>query len=40
VLAAATTDAAPYLILSALCLVTLWAIAGYKRSAEPVAAER
>jgi MFS family permease len=40
VLAAATTDAAPYLLLSALCLVTLWAIAGYKRSAEPVAAER
>jgi MFS family permease len=40
VLAAATTDAAPYLILSALCLVTLWAIAGYKRSAEPVTAER
>jgi MFS family permease len=40
VLAAATTDAAPYLALSALCLLTLWAIAGYRRSAEPVAAER
>lgn len=40
VLAAATTDAAPYLTLSALCLLTLWAIAGYRRSAEPVAAER
>ncbi|HEY5660288.1 MAG TPA: MFS transporter [Gaiellaceae bacterium] len=40
VLAAATTDAAPYLTLSALCLLTLWAIAGYRRSAAPVAAER
>ena len=40
VLAAATTDAVSYLLLSAICLLTLWAIAGYRRSAEPVAAER
>ncbi len=40
VLAAATTDAVPYLTLSAICLLTLWAIAGYRRSAEPLAAER
>jgi MFS family permease len=40
VLAAATSDAVPYLLLSALCVLTLLAIAGYRRSAEPVAAER
>jgi MFS family permease len=40
VLAAATSDAVPYLALSALCLLTLWAIAGYKGSAEPLTAER
>jgi MFS family permease len=40
VLAEATSDAVPYLLLSALCVLTLLAIAGYRRSAEPVAAER
>jgi MFS family permease len=40
VLAASTSDAVSYLLLSALCLVTLWAIAGYGRSAAPVTAER
>ena len=39
-LAAATSDAVPYLSLSALCLVTLWTIAGYRGSAAPLAAER
>jgi len=39
-LAAATSDAVPYLFLSALCLLTLWAISGYGSSAEPLAAER
>jgi MFS family permease len=39
-LAAATSDAVPYLLLTALCLVTLWAISGYRETAAPVAAER
>jgi MFS family permease len=38
--AAATSDAVPYLTLSGLCLLTLWAIAGYRGSAAPLAAER
>jgi MFS family permease len=39
-LAAATSDAVPYLTLTALCVLTLWAIAGYRGSAAPATAER
>jgi MFS family permease len=39
-LAAATSDAVPYLTLTPLCVLTLWAIAGYRGSAAPVTAER
>jgi MFS family permease len=39
-LAAATSDAVPYLALSAVCLLTLRAISGYRETAAPLAAER
>ncbi len=40
VLASATSDAVPYLALTATCLLTLFAIARYGETASPVAAER
>ena len=40
VLAAATSDAVPYLLLSVLCVLTLLAISGYRETAAPLAAER
>jgi MFS family permease len=39
-LAAATSDAVPYLTLSALCLLTFFTLAGYRGTAAPLAAER
>src|SRR6266571_2903676 len=40
VLASATSDAVPYLALTATCLLTLFAIPRYGETASPVAAER
>jgi MFS family permease len=40
VLAAATSDAVPYLLLTVLCVLTLLAISGYRETAAPLAAER
>jgi UMF2 family putative MFS family transporter len=39
-LAAASSDAVSYVLLGTLCLLTLWAISGYRGSAEPLTAER
>jgi MFS family permease len=39
-LAAATSDAVPYLTLTALSLLTLWAVSRYRETAAPLAAER
>jgi MFS family permease len=39
-LAAATSDAVPYLLLCILCVLTLLAISGYRETAAPLAAER
>jgi hypothetical protein len=39
-LASATTDAVPYLALCGICLVTYGALARYRETAAPVAAER
>jgi MFS family permease len=39
-LAAATSDAVPYLLLTVVCVLTLVAISGYRETAAPLAAER
>jgi predicted MFS family arabinose efflux permease len=39
-LASLTSDAVPYLGLAALCFLTLFALARYRETAEPLAAER
>jgi MFS family permease len=38
--ASVTSDAVAYLGLAAVCLLSLWSIAGYSETAEPLAAER
>jgi hypothetical protein len=39
-LAAATSDAVPYLALAAICLATFFSVFRYRETAAPLAAER